>query len=115
MITQLTDNQIWDKAHKGDPSILSDSRIGTLKNNFNWTPLHFLASKGVKEVLKHSGASKVRDDTGATPLHFLAHRGTKKVWFHPDFDKVKNKNGETPKDWWFIVGHKLPTCADFIE
>ena len=85
-MTELTDYEIWVRARNGDPSILSDLRVSTLRNNFGWTPLHYLAWKGVK-----------------------------KAWFHPDFDKVKNKEGETPKDWWIKSNHRLLTCMDFIE
>ena len=83
---KLINDEIWVKAKKGDPSILSNPRVSTLRNEYSWTPLHYLAWIGVK-----------------------------KAWFHPDFDKVKIKNGRTPKDWWFVAGHKPVTCTDFIK
>ena len=86
MPMKLTNNEIWHKASYGDPSIISDPRISTLRDEFDWTPLHLLAWHDVKEA-----------------------------WFHPDFDKVKNKNGKTPKDWWIKYGYKPVTCTDFIN
>ena len=80
------DDEIWVKAKKGDPSTLSDPRVSTLRDNFSWTP-----------------------------LHYLAWRGAKKIWSHPDFDKVKDKKGRTPKDTWIIYRHRPVTCANFIE
>ena len=85
-LEKLTDKQIWNKAYKGDPSILSDPRVSTL-----------------------------RDKYGRTSLHYLAHKGVKEVWSHSNFDKVKDKNGETPKDWWFVHNRKPPACADFVK
>ena len=112
---KLTDNQIWDKAYKGNPSILSDPGVSTPKDKHGWTPLHYLAGAGagIKEVLKHLDVSKAKNENGNTPLHCLSYYGVKEVWSHPDFNKVKNDDGETPKDWWIKAGHKLPTCTDF--
>ena len=111
----LTDYQIWIKAGGGDPSILSDPRVSTLRDGHGWTPLHLLASRGVKGTLKHPDASKVKNKNGNTPLHWSARRGIKEAWLHPDFNKVKNNRGETPRDIWIIYDHKPPTCADFIN
>ena len=111
---ELTDDQIWKKTKDGDSSILSDSRVSTLRNGVGNTPLHWLADRGAKKVLKHPGVSTLKNEYGNTPLHFLAGRGVKGAWFHPDFDKVKNKVGKTPKDWWFLSEHKLPTCIDVV-
>ena len=113
---ELTDRQIWHKAKSGDPSILSDPRVSTLKDENDNTILHYLASRGVKEVLKHPDVSKVRDEFGWTPLHLLVSwSGPKEAWFHPDFDKVKDGKGRTPKDRWIYAGHKQMTCTDFVK
>ena len=111
----MTDNEIRNRAKKGDPSILSDPGVSKLKDFNGDTPLHWLAYGGVKEVLKHPDVSKVKNKYGETPLHELANRGVKEVWSHPDFDKVKDNYGETPKDWWLLSEHKPVTCMDFIE
>ena len=110
----LTDYQIWAKAGNGDPSILSDPRASTLKNDAGSTPLHWLAWKGVKEVLDHPDVSKIKTKSGNTPLHYSADRGIKEAWFHPDFDKMKNNKGDAPKDIWINRRHKPVTCMDFI-
>ena len=142
---ELTDKQIWDKAYNSGPSILSDPRVSTLKDEYGWTPLHELAKNKVKEVSKHPDVSKIKSRFGNTPLHYLANNGVKEIldhpdisktknrldgdtplhllawagvkeaWSHPDFDKVKNKKDETPKDWWIRYGHKPLTCTDFIK
>ena len=83
---KLTDEKIWGRAKHGNPSILSDPGVSTLKDSGRRTPLHWLAWEGVKEA-----------------------------WFHPDFNKVKNKDGETPKDRWFLYKHKPVTYTDFIN
>ena len=82
---KLTDGKLWTRAYNGDPSILSDPRVNTLKDECGHTPLHWLAYKGVREVLKH-----------------------------PDFDKVKNNYGQTPKDICFLYKQKPETCPYFI-
>ena len=66
---------LFERAKKGDVSILSDPNCSIVKNNDGWTPLHWLARAGKIEVLSHKDCSLVKDNYGRTPLHLLAWKG----------------------------------------
>ena len=87
------------------------------RNNFGWTPLHFIACQGTNTVKEHSSIASLLiandadvnsiDKNGCTPLHYIAINGCNESL---DFAKVllennanpniKNKSGSTPMIMW---------------
>ena len=47
----MTKEELFEKAKKGDVSILSDPNVATVRNKSTLTPLHILARKGKIEIL----------------------------------------------------------------
>ena len=94
-MTKVTKDNIFDLADKGDVRILSHKDVATVKDNFGWTPLHYLAMRGKVEVLSHKDVATVKD-LGWTPLHWLANEGKVEVLSHKDVATVKDRDGWTP-------------------
>ena len=79
---ELTDEQLFKKAEKGDISILFNPRSSEIKDYGGKTPLHYLAIEGKIEVLSHQSITKIKDNNGWTPLgYFLEIRDLKKKDF----------------------------------
>lgn len=95
----LSDKELFERAYKGDISILDDSNVAKIRDEWGYTPLHFLAKAGKIEILKHPDVARVKSKWGNTPLHLLARKGRIEVLKHPDVAKVKNNDGDTPLHW----------------
>jgi len=68
---EMSDEEIFARARRGDKSILKlpKERL-IIKDEYGWTPIHWLARRGVKEVLKlDKGLLMIKDNDGCTPVH----------------------------------------------
>ena len=94
----MTKAEMFEKARKGDVSILSDPRVAKIRDDCGDTPLHLLAKKGKIAILSHPMVSKVTNqgNLGWTPLHLLALEGKKSILKHSDVRKFKDDCGDTP-------------------
>jgi ankyrin repeat protein len=96
---EMSDEEIFEKARKGDKSILKlPKKLFNIKDKFGSTPIHWLTRRGVKEVLNlPKELLMIQDNDGSTPIHYLAREGVKEIL---DLDKkfliAKDNGGYTP-------------------
>jgi hypothetical protein len=86
------DRDLFERAEKGDISIMEDPRATTIKDKRGRTPLHYLAYNGNVEVLKHPQVATLaskEDDSRVTPLFALAVAGKVEVLEYPDVMKYR--------------------------
>ena len=69
----LSDEEIFERAERGDMSILKLPKEKLMiKNNKGWTPVHILAFNKVKEILKlDKSLLRIKDNAGWTPFHIM--------------------------------------------
>lgn len=118
MLFNLSNNELFELAKKGDISILNDERIAIISecgneksSEYFTTPLHWLAmvcrSKEDRlKLLKHKDISKVINEYGNTPLHLMANFDCFDILKHPDVDKVRNdrvRGAITALEWFHTI------------
>jgi ankyrin repeat protein len=101
----LSDKEIFERAARGDKSILKlpkeklmiKNTILNIKNN-GWTPIHYFAIGGDKEILKlDKSLLRIQDNEGATPIHYLAISGVKEILkLDKSLLRIKDNDGYTP-------------------
>lgn len=115
--------KLFDKARKGDVSILSDPNVGKIKGILNVTPLYLLAMSASKlnqadvlKIIQHPDVANAKiESNGDTPLHMLARNGNisnynkRQIRKHPAAMLVTNDRGYTPYD---VLTHKVNTQPD---
>ena len=76
----LSNKEIFEKAKKGDKSILSLPKEKLMiKNKSGNTPIHYLAEKRVKEILElDKSLLRIKNKAGNTPIHYLVRTGIEK-------------------------------------
>lgn len=109
------DDELFERAEKGDTSILSDPRVAIAERIYGvkMTPLHVLAKKGFTDVLAHPDCAKVCDRYDQTPLHYLARIGCTEVLRHPDVASVRDNEGQTPLPR--LARHEVAEVANHPE
>jgi len=93
---EITKENIWDEAHKGNTEILYSPLADQVPQFDGTTPLHALAYKGIPLILIHPSIDVVKDKFGITPLHALAFGGGTSALSHPSVDKVRDSLGKVP-------------------
>ena len=95
-----TNKEIFERAKKGDKSILTLPKEKLMiKNEWGETPLHWLAARGVKEILEVDKSLLMIQDNewGNTPIHYLASNGVKEILrVDKELLMIQNNNGWTP-------------------
>ena len=107
----LSDEEIFERAERGDKSILKLPKEKLMiKDNNGETPIHALARRGVKEVLKlDKSLLSIQDNDGWTPIHILANKGVKEILkLDKSLLRIKNKAGNTPIHWLASRGVEIP-------
>ena len=66
---------LFEKAKKGDISILDDPNCSLIEDGDGWTPLHYLANIGKIEILVHPDTFLAKNNHNKTPLHILSLSG----------------------------------------
>lgn len=85
------EQKLFDKAEKGDGSILNNPLASKIKDSNGSTPLHYLAvyseEKEIQEkILNHEDASKIKNNYGYTPYDYLPDNIVK--------NKINNNNNQ---------------------
>ena len=94
----LSDEEIFERAERGDKSILKLPKEKLMIKNNGWTPIHWLAIDKVKEILSlDKSLLKIMDDDGETPIHYLANKEVKEILkLDKSLLRIKNNDGYTP-------------------
>lgn len=75
----LSDEEIFERAERGDKSILKLPKEKLMIKNNGWTPIHYLAIGGDKEILKlDKSLLRIKNNDGYTPIHYLVRTGIEK-------------------------------------
>jgi len=102
----LDEDIIFEKAKKGDISILSEPGIEKMIDGEGRTPLHYLGKKGKMEILKKSATFTAKDKDGRVPLHELAIQGVDAILKYPKVGEIQDNTGKTPLIYLAMLGKK---------
>lgn len=111
------DQDFFNKANRGDKSILSDAAVTTLKEKSERTALHWLAIRRVVEVLGKSESFTIGDGEQETAAHLLADQGMVEVLQYPDLEKNRGFDGWTPLRRLAdsIAKENVPAFVEYLE